>query len=373
MKTRQILKLFFFMAAAILSGCGGGGSGSGVDNPLSVSVGPPRWGDSIKATTIVGEKMRDFGVNGPVYGNFQAMAGKTIYVKVEDPANLFGSQGLVYTSKTMAGADYDLMLYGVTLNKAGHFTGNLRVFACLDEACANPIAGTPISLPYDVTVLEPIGLSRDAVTVSVPFGTLPGPEMVDIALSTFSREWHPNHSAPATPGPLVVDTMQSTGVKSQDKQLGIVFRPAPPGNYLQTIRVGTEARLPDGRNVFTTRNITVNYNVNANPQLDVWFLPAALDITHQRRHSGAHPLRALPNTGVTVSAVRVEYLTWAGTQGPYMNWFQHEVNEVRPCDAPWYSENCLLPGVYTAQIWFRIVTPGGQREVAYPVRVTITE
>jgi hypothetical protein len=144
------------LAAIFLAGCGGGGSyggsgGSAVTAADAVTVGPATP-SSIRATKRVGEKMDNVDLRGGLSGNVDSLQNAAVYALVEDPDGLFGQQAVVVLQRGSAGYNYTVNLVGQTLTRSGHFAGNLRLFACLDTQCKQPLAGTPQSIPYDVTV-----------------------------------------------------------------------------------------------------------------------------------------------------------------------------------------------------------------------------
>lgn len=90
-------------------------------------------------------------LSGTVTGDVNSLAGKTIYVIVEDPAEFFQTQpSLVLTPGSPW--RYELKLYSKNIARAGRFAGSIRVFVCVDGQCAQRLGGTPVSLPYDVSV-----------------------------------------------------------------------------------------------------------------------------------------------------------------------------------------------------------------------------
>lgn len=112
----------------------------------------PATPSAIGANQRPGATMDDVVLRGALGGNVAGLNGVAVYVVVEDPASLFQSQAPLTVQAEGAGYAYTLRLTGKALTTAGHFTGNLRIFACLDTQCKQPLGGTPLSVPYDVTV-----------------------------------------------------------------------------------------------------------------------------------------------------------------------------------------------------------------------------
>lgn len=134
-------------------GCGTGPDAAAVN--AAVTVGAPQ------PSTITGQVMRNgrlaatsgssIAISGTVGGDIFSLAGATLYVIVEDPSSLFESGASV---QIMPGDPwrYQLLLQPRALPTAGRFTGTLRAFACTDPACNTRLGGTPLLIPYDVTV-----------------------------------------------------------------------------------------------------------------------------------------------------------------------------------------------------------------------------
>ncbi|MBJ7311586.1 hypothetical protein ACFOLJ_11750 [Rugamonas sp. CCM 8940] len=151
------------MAAIFLAGCGGGGSYGGSGNTggtggtgggatsSDVTVGPATP-SAIGANKPLGATMDNVVLRGSLSGNVAGLNNVPVYVVIEDPASLFQSQAVLTVQADGANYGYALNLVGKPLTTSGHFNGNLRIFACLDTQCQRPLGGTPLSVPYDVTV-----------------------------------------------------------------------------------------------------------------------------------------------------------------------------------------------------------------------------
>jgi hypothetical protein len=83
-----------------------------------------------------------------------------------------------------------------------------------------------------------------------------------------------------------------------------------------------------------------------------------------------YPYRLIMNTGASATYLGVDYLSGAGTTGPATDWWREF-----PYHASYLTcsgNDCLTPGVYTAQIRYRITAPAGTHDIAIPVRMTVT-
>ena len=377
-----------WLMALLVAGCGGGGSGGGsagsgsgpggsgsVGSPAgAVTVGAPTPA-KVSATKVVGDTMDSVKLTGAVTGDVESLQNKSVTVMIEDPSQLFQGTGYLTLVRTATGFSYELDLPANQLKTSGHLAGNLRVFACLDTACKQPLAGTPLTVPYDVTVEEGLALSRQDVTVTVPFGTVPPPEIVTVGWSqTFGKGYIINNTTPYNPYvPTYVSFDQSAGTLLTAPQLQLKPQAAPPGAYTELVEVRSNPTLADGRTPSFVKTITVHYNVTPNPGLDYVTFPAGpIELTHSASDRAVryYNHRLVLNTGVTAAYLGVDYLSAAGTTGPAASWWDEY-----PYNGSYHScvgDLCLTPGVYTAQIRYRLTTPTGTRDIAVPLKLTVT-
>ncbi len=176
--------------AATLVACGGGSSGSGSaetpTKPAAVGL------SGIKLPTVVGERMignllgagpvLQADIEADVTGDLTTLTGKQVYVIVNDPNGIFNKALLIqeaptryrlrlyYESAAYGATDYDMPV--------GDFKSSVQVSVCLDAACTQPFAGSPIAMPYSYKVEQglrvqgfPVGAPPYALT-STPFAAV---------------------------------------------------------------------------------------------------------------------------------------------------------------------------------------------------------
>ncbi|MES2015288.1 MAG: hypothetical protein V4484_02235 [Pseudomonadota bacterium] len=359
------------LIAALAAGCGGGADQS-PNHQISVSkpnVAP------ITGTRVVGDYLPTVLLSGTVSGNLEALNGISLHVALESPVKLFVPSSLII-ERTATGATYKLALYGDVLRTPGHFTGNLIIRACLDDACTLPIDGTPISIPYDVTVQAGLTLARKEVTVSAPFGTTPSREAIAVAYSSGSNGWYAGLSTPYDPyaGPSTIETVPTPNNFHSTGPLLIDFFPATPGEHVETLKVYTYAIYSDTTQGEFNETVTVRYTVTPNPAVDAVFHPAATNFVQKRQTTILYyPYRVVANTGVAAQWMGIEYLTSAGTTGPVSSWWDESpYQSAHTCVGELTEVNCLAPGLYTARVKYRLTTPTGTRDVYYPINMTVT-
>ncbi|MED5621844.1 hypothetical protein [Ideonella sp. BN130291] len=364
-------------SALLLAACGGGGGGS--SGPSSVSVGRASPA-SISGEVMVNERIPSVHLTGTLSGDVESLQGKPLYVVVEDPASLFESTATLMVLRQGVGYSYTLDLYPKPLPTAGHFTGNLRIHACLDNQCNQHLAGTPMAVPFDVTVLAGLTLSRNEVTLNVPFGTVPDPQAIDVAVSKYSTGWVANNTTPYVYGvPKTTSVLPAQGMLLTAPQLTLQWLPAPPGTHEETVKVQAQAVLPDNRHLSYEQSIAVHYTVTPNPAVDHVFWPAGGLVVQQSRtdkliHEVSYGI--VTNTGVTAALVGVEYLSHPAGSGPNAPvnswWSEYPYREYHACVGIGASFDCLVPGVYAAQVRYRLTSAGGTRDVLYPITLTVT-
>jgi hypothetical protein len=362
----------------LLSACGGGGSTDSASG-VTVSAATPAV---ITAKTFVDQAMQNVTLTGNVTGNVESLQGKTIYIVVEDPASLFMPTATLSLTRTATGFSYSLPLVGKTLTTAGKLLGKVRVFACLDSQCKQPLGGTPVVVDYDVTVESGLSLSRSEIIVSVPFGTTPAPESIDLTWSSLSPGWAANvTTAYVANVPSTVTTVSpGTGKLNTSSKLQLQLGLAPAGTYTETIQVVSTATLPDRREFRFEKTLTVRYTVTPSAALDYVFSPARFDLTQSASDTLFREsfYKIITNTGVTAAYAGIEFLSGTSAQGPVTSWFQNFPNVgTATCTGTILTGgaltfSCLSPGVYTAQVRYNIIAPSGSRSVVFPISLTVT-
>ncbi len=97
----------------------------------------------------------------------------TLFVTASDPSNVIASQVSVAPNTD---GSYTLSLGSVAGADAGHYTGNITLKLCADQACATPQAVSSVTVPYDLTVMGS--------------GTAwPGDNLTTLAAWTDAPEW----------------------------------------------------------------------------------------------------------------------------------------------------------------------------------------
>ncbi len=180
------------MLVGLLAGCGGGGGG---DTP-PVAPPPPslasealrvnvenvritRAPDQVGLTQYVldlfessGERGSDINVTVDLAGDIAVLNGKTVYVAVVDPDQIFTPEVVLSFSGNTANNSISLRAAKLD-GRPGRYRGAVAVNLCLDAACNAPLSKGRLSIPYDVQVRESFRLAGgDALALSSEFSQL---------------------------------------------------------------------------------------------------------------------------------------------------------------------------------------------------------
>ena len=180
------------LIAALLSACGGGGSGgsSGGGNTTpppaagpALSFTPAKITASIPAGTS-SVLMASASVNRPA--DFD---GNVFALIVDDKGVLLPTAKVVQDSAQQYHAE---LAIAPTL-AAGSYTGNFTIKLCRDSGCANQFPGSPMLLPYELTV-TPGGLAEFSATSGMPLSATmhlggAAPVAVAVTIKSAGRSW----------------------------------------------------------------------------------------------------------------------------------------------------------------------------------------
>jgi hypothetical protein len=179
----QILQLFFL--SLFVSSCGSGAGGSG-GSGAAVSFSPTTVSANIASGTSATLTVRATASDPSLFS-------KNLYVAVVDSARV-----LLPSIELSA---VDTRTISATLHTSptlaqGHYQGSFQVHFCADSQCANEYAGSPVDLPYDITVtpapLQATPATSTAATVHHGAATTGS---VNVAVSGPSLAWTATTSA----------------------------------------------------------------------------------------------------------------------------------------------------------------------------------
>lgn len=340
---------------------------AGVDS--SVQVYRP-YTEAIKEIVVRRQYVSRQSFSGDLGGNVQALSGRTIVIVVEDPAGMFeASGGRLEVEPGPRGWTYTLKLLPKSLGTVGRFAGTLRIFACLDSpVCPVRLAGTPVEIPYDVTVIAGCSLSSDRIEATVPFGSMPPEVTVEgncASPVTDAFNWTFERPYPSASNPHINLLTNWTEVSKTRTVFTHQFGPMSPGTYRETWTVKNTLEA-SGRLFNQSRLVEVIYTVTPT---DIWGMPVPARLDYRlgvgQTETGSYQLDLVRSTGQQ-RYVGVEYLSHPPSETDsdlLANWVERAESRtlvsflIRPrtCRAATATApaRCLGVGTYTANIRLR--------------------
>ncbi|MBI2768209.1 MAG: hypothetical protein HYX47_01190 [Burkholderiales bacterium] len=327
----------------------------------------------IDADVVQGAAMTDTTLVGAVSGSITQLSGRTLYVIVEDPHSLF--QNPPQVSLSTASASASVRMTGRTLSTVGLMEGTLRVHVCLDSACGQVLAGSPLLVPYRVTVAPAVAVAPESVAVTTAFGQQPEGRSIQVSLPLDTREWT---------GTFFSSSGGSSPIKALDNHLwgntvgtvALSFDPAVPGTYSGNVVIIGSSVGSSGQTKSFLKQVPVSYTVTANAALNYAMWPARTDavVKYGERQSGpVYPHVIAGNTGITASRNGFRLLTGpvaAGSAGlaSSASWWSDFSEQPLACPAT----ACWPAGTYTGQVLYNLQRSGTTIGTAtHPITLTI--
>ncbi|MDB5860643.1 MAG: hypothetical protein JWQ76_4332 [Ramlibacter sp.] len=203
---RPLRAAALILFCSLLASCGGGGGGGGDSGAGAAGSAPPgnTGFDALSISLMSPTKVQaeypetayapGFSIFIRANGDYLQLVGKTIYAIVEDPDSLVNGVTNVSVDQHPpadgTGPQAIISLASRQMNTPGRFQGEFKVHACLDKDCRTELAGSPLHIPYDVTVRAGMQLQHEALAVTVPFGSVPPEQTVDVGLPSYLSSWN---------------------------------------------------------------------------------------------------------------------------------------------------------------------------------------
>lgn len=356
----------------ILLSCGGGGGGGGAAAGPSVSVALSDPGQ-IQATVMAEGAMPDMRISGYATGDLKSLAGKVIYVVVEDPASLFVHNTQLTFDPGSSADLYSVLLPGDHLMTPGQYKGNLKIHVALDANLSQPLGNSPLQVPYDVTVLPGLTVSQKTLAVDAVFGDPTAARTIPVSLPASVTTWAVQNTTPYNPQPFV---WSPSIVKGPGDAVSLSLYPAPPGTYSYTFRVTASAQPPGGTLQEYGKDITVTYTIARDDEVNCAVTPRP-SIQAVMTYGDPQPkyfsYMIIPNTTAGVEDTLlggIEYLTHPPTaeSHPFVNdwWFAND-KSISTC----LGGNPLPVGIYTARMRHTLRKNGVEFRIYHPIEMTI--
>lgn len=375
-------RLLMAVVCAVLASCGGGGGGGGVAVPSTpsqpstpVNVSNVRF-QALDHEAFEGEdRIPPLAITADVTGDLSVLAGKTVYVLVEDPDQLYASNPSL--SLTSTGLGNQLTLFPRGLNtKVGIFQGNLKVNVCLDADCRQPFGGSPFSVPYKLKVLPGLKITQAGnIALNWKFGEPLPTWRSDVTLPAGATGFG---STVFRRGSQIVSSV----AEARNDARTVTVQASPTQVSVRDLDLYVEAlaTTSTGRRVTLSERRALTYTITAPDKPMVVYTPSTANLVR----SSTTP----ENFGSVVKMVpaqaepfyvstRVEYLNAANggvDDAKGFRWLDMGAvssgaggSELLAHTEAWYSLNvqcqlsgprCMAPGVYVARVFF--LTAAGQ-------------
>jgi hypothetical protein len=153
------------VCALFISACGGGGGGT------------PAPAITLNSSTVAATVLAGTSVQLSLVATPAAHLTGTVYAKITD------QNGVLQPTATLtpgAGDSYTVGLMTSPGLGTGHHTGSFQVSLCYDSGCTQPVAGSPVSVAFDFTVMSAYTLTPSVLSASVTTGS-PTPLTITVA------------------------------------------------------------------------------------------------------------------------------------------------------------------------------------------------
>jgi hypothetical protein len=183
----------FLFVAALLTACGGGGGGgsSGGGDTGTPAASPALTFSPATVTASIGAgTSQTLNVVATVVRPADFANAGTVFATLTDTTGVIQASAQVIRDSD---TQYHAVLQTAPALAAGNYKGNFSVKLCRDSGCASQFPGSPMSLPYDFTVV-PAGQATFSAVSALPLtatAQLGGaaPASVAVTISAAGRSW----------------------------------------------------------------------------------------------------------------------------------------------------------------------------------------
>jgi hypothetical protein len=248
-------------AAFLVSSCGGGGGSDGGNRVPSGGGGtpgassyslvnlniPPRDPDVFEGEPF------DVAAGGDLAGDLTALAGRALYVLVEDPQQHFSH---AYVTIGPNGTGNAMTVQGRQNLPPGSISGSLRVSLCLDPACTELVRNTPVTLPYAVNILRPLKVDTTPIVLDAMFGSA-AQATVAVTLPEGVDSWLAHVEA----GNFQNLTFSSSQSDTPTPNVQVRGEPTCVGTFTSRLSIYAIAQTASGRRVPMNAYVPLTYRV----------------------------------------------------------------------------------------------------------------
>jgi hypothetical protein len=154
-----------FLIAVLLAGCGGGGGGGSSTGNGGGTTTPPVTSPALTFTpaTVTGSVVAGTSLTINVNA---AVARPSDFTNATVVAQIIDGAGILLPNMQLvqdSASQYHAVLQTAPSLAPNNYKGSFSVRLCRDSACASQFPGSPVALPYDITVQAAGGASFSAV------------------------------------------------------------------------------------------------------------------------------------------------------------------------------------------------------------------
>lgn len=306
------------LLAILLTACGGGGGGgaNGTPNPapgFSVSVDR----SELRFDGEEGRAPQPLAVLGTSQGDPQG----TVYTGALDLGT-----SLDKVTTELIGSQVKFTVYPKPNLPAGTYKGSVQLFACPDNHCTRHFSGSPVDVPYTITIAKGLKITPSPVLLSAVSGATASSD-ISVQLPDGQSSFTVNTATPW----ISTANLSTSGFT-------ITTLPMPPGNYSGNVSVS----LP-GRSIDLPVTYTVTGDASTVTQLSA-------DVTSMNFSATASTTPATVRTvNVTLPSWLKELNTTVNYVGATGNWLKLTKTGERSYTVSVSALN-LVAGTYTANL-----------------------
>ncbi|MEN9544215.1 MAG: hypothetical protein RLZZ598_1048, partial [Pseudomonadota bacterium] len=226
--------LWALLLSIVLAGCGGGGgssdSASASGRAAALSFSPVLVTTNVATSTSTTLTVRATASDPAIFNG-------AVYVYVVDPAHVL--------AQSVELSSIDARTFSVTLHTSpslavGRYTGNFQIQLCKDPNCASQFPGSPVLLPYDLTITPaPLQANAGSSTAATVHRGGSLDNQVVVSVSSPALAWTATSTVPW------LQVSGGTGTGPGAFSVGYATQTLAEGQYAGTVSV----RASDGQTV----------------------------------------------------------------------------------------------------------------------------
>lgn len=274
---RQLSGISILSLLLVLSACGGGGSGSS-----STSGSPP--GES---TPVPGTPTGSFSVSidrnalsfsgeedGSIAPQIVLGSGSGTLPPVIYLGSLDLGTAIQQVTVETVGMQVKFTVYPKSGLAPGEYSGSLQLFACPDEKCTTQFAGSPVNVPYKISIAKGFKLAHSGVSLAALSGAT-----ASASVGVQLRSGVTGFTTAVTTG----GNWLSVSKQGADS-FTVMGKAMPPGSYFGSVAVNSGG---------STRTLSVDYTVTGDASTVTRIIPDVSSLSFTATATAAAPARTV--------------------------------------------------------------------------------